>query len=38
VVLLVAMFLVRALWRIGLPDTWAADVIEWPATPSSPAT
>lgn len=34
-VLLVAMFLVRPLWRVGLPDTWAADVIEWPATPSS---
>jgi MFS family permease len=36
--LFVAMFLVRPLWRIGLPDTWAADVIEWPTTPSSPAT
>lgn len=25
-----AMFLVRPLWRIGLPDTWEDDAIEWP--------
>jgi MFS family permease len=29
-VLFLALFLVRPLWRIGLPDTWEADVIEWP--------
>jgi MFS family permease len=36
IVLFLALFLVRPLWRVGLPDTWAADVIEWPtATPPS---
>ncbi|MCF4122654.1 hypothetical protein L1785_16875 [Antribacter sp. KLBMP9083] len=30
VVLFAAMFLVRSLWRIGLPDTWDGDAIEWP--------
>lgn len=33
--LFLALFLVRPLWRIGLPDTWEADVVEWP-TPTSP--
>ena len=37
-VLFLVVFLVRPLWRIGLPDTWAADVLEWPTTPSSSAT
>lgn len=31
-VLVGALFLVRPLWRVGLPATWAADVVEWPAT------
>lgn len=31
VVLFLAMFAVRPLWRVGLPDTWEADVVEWPA-------
>lgn len=35
--LFLALFLVRPLWRIGLPDTWAADVIEWP-TAEAPST
>lgn len=30
-VLFLALFLVRPVWHIGLPDTWADDVIEWPA-------
>nr|BFF18799.1 MFS transporter [Promicromonospora thailandica] len=29
--LFVALFLVRPLWRIGLPDTWEHDVVEWTA-------
>jgi len=33
--LFLALFLVRPLWRVGLPTTWAADVIEWPMPPSS---
>lgn len=37
-VLFLALFLVRPLWRIGLPDTWAADVIEWPTPDASSAT
>jgi MFS family permease len=36
IVLFLALFLVRPLWRVGLPGTWAADVIEWPTvTPPS---
>jgi MFS family permease len=26
----IGMCFVRPLWKIGLPDTWAADAIEWP--------
>jgi MFS family permease len=37
-VLFLAMFLVRPLWRIGLPDTWEADVVEWPTTGAPSAT
>ncbi|WP_084800647.1 MFS transporter [Promicromonospora kroppenstedtii] len=37
-VLFLAMFLVRPLWRVGLPDTWAADVVEWPTTRAPSAT
>lgn len=37
-VLFLALFLVRPLWRIGLPDTWAADVIEWPTAGAPSAT
>ncbi|MFD7310165.1 MFS transporter [Promicromonospora sp. NPDC059942] len=37
-VLFLAMFLVRPLWRIGLPGTWAADVVEWPTTRAPSAT
>lgn len=35
---LLALCFTRPLMRIGKPDTWAADVVEWPTTPSSPAT
>ncbi|MDR7382428.1 MFS transporter [Promicromonospora iranensis] len=38
VVLFLALFLVRSLWRVGLPDTWAADVIEWPTARPPSAT
>ncbi|WP_423462346.1 MFS transporter [Promicromonospora sp. MS192] len=36
-IVLVALALTRPLMRIGTPDTWAADAIEWPAarTPSA---
>ncbi|MFI2362328.1 MFS transporter [Promicromonospora sp. NPDC019610] len=37
-VLFLAMFLVRPLWRVGLPGTWAADVVEWPTTRTPSAT
>jgi MFS family permease len=33
VVLLLVMFLVRPLWRVGLPSTWEGDAIEWPRAP-----
>ena len=36
-VLFGAVFLVRPLWRIGLPDTWEADAIEWPTRQTSAA-
>jgi MFS family permease len=38
IVLFLALFLVRPLWRIGLPETWAADVIEWPTAGAPSAT
>lgn len=34
--LFLALFLVRPLWHVGLPGTWAADVVEWP-TPRPPS-
>lgn len=36
--LFLALFLVRPLWRIGLPDTWEADVVEWPTAGAPSAT
>jgi MFS family permease len=36
--LFLALFLVRPLWRIGLPDTWEADVVEWPTSRPASAT
>ncbi|WP_454852001.1 MFS transporter [Promicromonospora soli] len=36
--LFLVMFLVRPLWRIGLPETWEADVVEWPKPKPKPTT
>lgn len=33
----VVIMFVRSLWRIGLPDTWAADLIAWPPSRSEPS-
>jgi MFS family permease len=32
VITVVLLIFVRPLWRIGLPDSWSADVITWPPT------